>query len=79
MHPTVQMCQETYLKSFTAAVLVKASIAVKRHDDHRNALEGKHFIGAGSQFRGLILDHHGGKHRGVQADMMLEKKECRWA
>jgi hypothetical protein len=36
--------------------------------------EGKHFTGAGSQFRGLGL-YHGGKHGSVQAGMILEKRE----
>jgi hypothetical protein len=34
----------------------------------------KHFIGAGIQFRGLVLCHHGRKHGGTQADMVLEKE-----
>jgi hypothetical protein len=34
-------------------------IAMKRHHDHRNSYEGKHFIGDGLQFSGLIHYHHG--------------------
>jgi hypothetical protein len=48
-----------------------SSIAAKRH--HGNSYKGKHLIGAGLQFRGLVYYHHGRKHGGVQADMVLEK------
>jgi hypothetical protein len=34
--------------------------------------KGKHFIGAGLQFRGLIHYHHSGKHGSAQADMVPE-------
>ena len=44
-------------------------IAVMTHHDH----EGKHLVGAGLQFRGLVHYHHGGKHDGTQADMVLER------
>jgi hypothetical protein len=37
-------------------------------------IKGKHFIGAGLQFRGLVRYHHGGKHGRIQADMALEKE-----
>jgi hypothetical protein len=36
--------------------------------------KGKHFIGAGSWFRGLVHYHHGGNHGGMQTDIMLEKE-----
>jgi hypothetical protein len=36
--------------------------------------KGKYFTGAGLEFRGLIHYHHGRKHGGMQADMVLEKE-----
>ena len=50
------------------------SIAVKRHHEHGNSYKGKHLIGAGLQFRGLVHYHHGRKRGSVQSDMMLEKE-----
>jgi hypothetical protein len=50
------------------------SIAVKRHHEHGNSYKGKHLIGAGLQFRGLVHYHHGRKHGSIQSDMMLEKE-----
>jgi hypothetical protein len=47
---------------------------VKRHHNLSNSYKGKHFIGAGLQFRVLVCYHHGGKHGGAQADTMLEKE-----
>lgn len=38
--------------------------AVKRLLDHDNSYKGKHLIGAGVQFRGLVHYHHSGKHDG---------------
>jgi len=38
-----------------------------------NCYKGKHLIGAGLLFRGLVHYHHGGKHGVMQADMVLEK------
>ena len=60
-------------KAFISACLRQCFIAVKRHHDHDNSYKGKHLIGAGLQFRGLVYYHHGRKHGGVQADMVLEK------
>ena len=37
-------------------------------------LRRKHLIGAGLQFRGLVHYHHGRKHGGTQAGMVLEKE-----
>jgi hypothetical protein len=37
-------------------------------------LSEKHLIGAALQFRGLVHYHHGRKHGGMQADMVLEKE-----
>jgi hypothetical protein len=45
-------------------VLVRVSIAVKRHHDRCNSYKGKHFIGAGLQFRGLVCYHRCRKHAG---------------
>ena len=56
------------------AVIVRVSIAVKRCHDHSNSYKGKHLTGAGLQFRGLVHCHHGRKHGGTQADMVLEKE-----
>ena len=42
---------------------------MKRHHEH-----GKHFIGVGLQFRGLVLYFHGRKHGSMMADIMQEKK-----
>jgi hypothetical protein len=37
-------------------VLLRASIAMKRHHDHHsNSHKGKHVIGAGCQFRGSVI------------------------
>jgi hypothetical protein len=55
-------------------VLVRASIAVKRHHDHSNFYKEKHLIGAGLQFRALVHCHHGRKH-GSREDML--KRELR--
>ena len=49
-------------------------IAVKTHHDHGNSYKGKHFTGAGLQFRGLVYYHYGRKHGGMQADMVLEEE-----
>ena len=53
--------------------LVKVSLALKRHHDRWNSYKGKHSIGDGLQFRGLIHCHHSRKHGGMQADMVLER------
>ena len=44
---------------------------MKRDDDHSSSYKGKQFIG--DYIRGLVHDRRGGKHGGVQADMVLEK------
>jgi hypothetical protein len=36
-------------------------------------LRGKHLIGAGFPFRGLVYCHNGGKHGSMQADLVLER------
>ena len=40
------------LEFLKVAVLVKLSIAGKRHYDHDKSYKGKYLIGAGLQFRG---------------------------
>ena len=60
-------------KTQKQGVLVRVSTAVKRHHDHGNSYKGKHFIGAGLQFRGLVHYHHGRKHGGMQVDIVLER------
>lgn len=46
-------------------------IAVKRHCEHHNSYEEKPLVGVGLHFRGLVHYYHGGKHGGMQADMVL--------
>ena len=38
---------------------------MKKHHDQGNSYKGKHFIGAGLQFRGLVYYHQGGTHSGM--------------
>ena len=52
-------------------VLVRVSIAVKRHHHYGNSYKGTHLIGVGLQFRGLVCCSHGGNHGSMQADMVL--------
>jgi hypothetical protein len=52
----------------------RVSTAVKRHLDHRNSYKEKHLTGAIYNFRGLVHFHHGRKHGGTQADIVLEKE-----
>ena len=54
-------------------VLVRVSVAVKRHHDHDNFYKGKHLIGAGFQFRDLVQYHHGEKSGGLQADVVMQR------
>ena len=53
-------------------VLVRVSIAVKRHRDQGNSYKG-HLIGAGLQVRDPFHYHQGRKNGSVQADMGLEE------
>jgi hypothetical protein len=46
---------------------------MKRHHDHGNSSKGEHLTGAGLQSRKLVHYGYGGKHGGMQADMVLEK------
>jgi hypothetical protein len=52
--------------------LNRVSISMKRHHDHSISYKGKHLIGADLHFRGLGHYHHGKKHGGMQADVVLE-------
>ena len=54
-------------------VLVRVSIAVKRHHDQGNSHKGKHCIGAAYKVSGSAHYHHGRKHRRIQVDMWLDK------
>ena len=54
-------------------VLVRVSVAVKRHHDHDNSYKGKHFIGETYKLRGIVHYLHGEKQGGLWADMVLEK------
>ena len=45
--------------------LIRVFTAVKRNHDHSDSYKGKHFIGAGLQYKGLVHGHHGGKHGGM--------------
>ena len=47
---------------------LRISIVVKRHH------KGNHLIELSHSFKGLVHYHHGGKHGGTQADLMLEKE-----
>ena len=44
----------------TICLSYRVSIVVKRHQDRSNSHKGKHLIGAGLQYRGLVHYHHGG-------------------
>ena len=52
--------------------LSHCATAVNRHHDHGNSSKGKHSIGAGLPFRGLVHYHQGEKHGGMQADVVLD-------
>ena len=61
-------------------ILVRVSIAVKRHHDHGNSHKGNHFTKEEAySFRGLVHCHHvkeenmtAGSFGRVQTDMVLE-------
>lgn len=53
-------------------VLVRVSIAMKRHHDRGNPYNETPFIGAALELGGLA-HYHGGKHSGMQVDMVLER------
>jgi hypothetical protein len=54
-------------------MLVRVSIAVKRQHDQDNSYKGKQ-LGLAYSFRGSVHYHPGGKHGGMQLDMVLEKE-----
>jgi len=60
--------------SANSPALVRFSVAMKRHHNHSNSYKGKHLIGAGLQFRGLVCYCHGRKHVGKQADLVLKRQ-----
>jgi hypothetical protein len=47
---------------------------VKRHQDHGNSYKGKHLTETWFSFRSFIYYHHGRKHGGIKADMVLEEE-----
>jgi hypothetical protein len=55
-------------------LLVRVSIAMKRHHGHSNSYTGKLLTGTGLQFRGLVHYCQVRKHVSVQAGMVLEKE-----
>ena len=56
-------------------VLVRVSVAVKRHHNHGNSYKGKYLIGvAHLQFRALVHYHHGRNQGSLQEDMVLESE-----
>ena len=57
-----------------AYVLLRVSMAVKKHQDHGNSYKEKYLIKVEAHsFRDLVHYHHGQEHAGMQADMVLEK------
>ena len=64
-----QVIQESILSD----VLVRISTTVKRHYEHGNFYKENHLIGTGLQFRGLLHYCHGGKHGGLQGDLVPEE------
>lgn len=54
--------------------LTQCSIAVKREHDYRDSYKGKHLIGAGLLYKGVVHCHHGGEHCDIQSDMALGKE-----
>jgi hypothetical protein len=55
-------------------VLIRVSIAVKRHHGQGNCYKGKCSTLAGLQFQRFSPLSHGKRHEIMQADMMLEKE-----
>ena len=47
---------------------------MNEHYGHGNSYKEKHLVGAGLQFRDLVLYHHGRENVCLQADMVLEKE-----
>jgi hypothetical protein len=48
-------------------------VAVERHPNHNNSYKGKHLIGDGLEFRGLV-HCQGKKHYSMQGNMVQEEK-----
>jgi len=57
---------------FSLYTSVTVFIALKRHYNYGSSHKGKHVIGAGLKFRGLVHCHHGRKYGSKQADIVLE-------
>jgi hypothetical protein len=53
-------------------VLVRVSIAVKRHRNQSNSHKGHHLIGGWYRFRDSV-HYQGGKHGSIQAGMVQEE------
>lgn len=47
---------------------------MKGHNDHGNSYKGNISLGLVYRFKDLAYYHHGRKHGGVQADVVLEKE-----
>ena len=56
------MCLLVSALLLSLSVLVRVSIALKRHHDHRTLIKEDISLGAGLQFRGLVHHHHGRRH-----------------
>lgn len=54
-------------------VLIRVSIAMRRHHYHSNSYKGMTFNRGGLHFQMICPLHHAG-HGGMQADVVLEKK-----
>lgn len=52
-------------------VLVRVSIAVRKHHDLNNSYKGQHLTGVAYSFRGLVYYRPSGKHCSMKADMEL--------
>ena len=58
----------------SGGVLVRVSIAVKRHCDHSNSYKENHLTGAGLHFSLVHCGLNDGKQGGMQIDMVREKE-----
>ena len=52
--------------------------AIKKHHDQGNSYQGRYLIRLVYRFRGLVHYHHGKKHGGAQADVVLEISTSGW-
>lgn len=65
-------------EEWVATWLVLGFVAVKSHHEHGNFYEVKHLTGPGLQCRDLVHCHHGRKHGGTQAGMVLNEEFYSW-